>query len=316
MARRTDNLQPPEIRPGEISPFVFAVPLAHRSGRPQSGPINHEVIPNGHDRAVPRLSMRGFRVPTERTPQASLRSAARPGLVVLPVLLGLAAAGCKSTTAAIDDIPTGSVAAQPAAVPFGDDASNYAMLGTVPVAFTNRNWLFKWWRAREPGTAAFLKGYCAGEDICADPRFSRLRKTVADARSMPPEKRIEAANRSVNSVLSYREEDPAAADSDYWQTFMETLDRGVGDCEDYAIMKYHVLRAMGVRPEAMTLLVLKNGSTGQYHAVLAVSLDGRNLILDSLTDRILVDDVSGDYRVLFSFNGDDMRVHGTRVAAQ
>ena len=35
---------------------------------------------------------------------------------------------------------------------FGDDARSYAMLGTVPVGFTNRNWLFKWWRAREPGT--------------------------------------------------------------------------------------------------------------------------------------------------------------------
>ena len=237
------------------------------------------------------------------------------GAAALLLCLGLAAIGCQSRTAAIDGIPTGSVAAAPVA-PFGDDARSYPMLGTVPVAFANRNWLFKWWRAREPGTAAFLKGYCAGEDICADPRFAQLRETVARAPSMPPARRIEAANRAVNSVLSYREEDPNAADSDYWQTFMETIDRGTGDCEDYAIMKYHVLRAMGVRPEAMTLLVLKNASTGQYHAVLAVSLDGKNLILDSLTDRILEDDVAGDYRVLFSFNGDDMRVHGTRVAAR
>lgn len=265
---------------------------------------------------IPRLSMQGYRVPTGKTPQVRLRSATRRGGPVLAILAGLAVTGCKSTTAALDDIPTGSVSAQAATAPFGDDARSYAMLGTVPVAFTNRNWLFKWWRAREPGTAAFLKGYCAGEDICADPRFSRLRKTVAEARAMPPARRIAAANRVVNSVLSYREEDPLAADSDYWQTFMETIDRGAGDCEDYAIMKYHVLRAMGVRPEAMTLLVLKNASTGQYHAVLAVSLDGRNLILDSLTDRILEDDVAGDYRVLFSFNGDDMRIHGTRVAAR
>lgn len=238
------------------------------------------------------------------------------GLALLFFCSGLVLTGCKSTTAVIDDIPTGSVAVDAGTTPFGDDARDYAMLGTVPVAFTNRNWLFKWWRAREPGTAAFLKGYCAGEDICADERFSRLRKTVAAARSMPPEKRIEAANRAVNSVLSYREEDPYAAGSDYWQTFMETIDRGAGDCEDYAIMKYHVLRAMGVRPEAMTLLVLKSASNGKYHAVLAVSLGGRNLILDSLTDRILEDDVDGDYRVLFSFNDDDMRIHGTRVAAR
>jgi predicted transglutaminase-like cysteine proteinase len=261
-------------------------------------------------------AQRRFDVPTGKERQAIPTPAVRSGWPAVLVCLGLAVTGCTSTTAAIDDIPTGSVAATEPARPFGDDARSYAMLGTVPVAFTNRNWLFKWWRAREPGTAAFLKGYCAGEDICADQRFLRLRKAVAEARAMPPARRIEAANRAVNSVLSYREEDPYAADSDYWQTFMETIDRGTGDCEDYAIMKYHVLRAMGVRPEAMTLLVLKNASTGQYHAVLAVSLDGRNMILDSLTDRILEDDVAGDYRVLFSFNGDDMRIHGTRLAAR
>jgi predicted transglutaminase-like cysteine proteinase len=258
------------------------------------------------------------RGPDVATGEASHRIS-RPGALfdraAILICLGLAVAGCKSTTAAIDEIPTGSVAADSAPTSFGDDARDYAMLGTVPVAFTNRNWLFKWWRAREPGTAAFLKGYCAGEDICSDPRFSQLRETVAKARSMPPAQRIETANRAVNSLLSYREEDPYGADTDYWQSFMETLERGAGDCEDYAIMKYHMLRALGVRPEAMTLLVLKNATTGQYHAVLAVSLDGRNMILDSLTDRILVDDVAGDYRVLFSFNGEDMRVHGTRVAS-
>lgn len=254
-------------------------------------------------------------VPTGKPSRGIPRSTARAGWPALAICLALATAGCKSTTAAIDDIPTGSVPALADTAPFGDDARSHAMLGTVPVAFTNRNWLFKWWRAREPGTAAFLKGYCAGEDICSDKRFAYLRETVAEARSMPPVRRIEAANRAVNSVLSYREEDQAAANSDYWQSFMETVERGTGDCEDYAVMKYHVLRAMGVRAEAMTLLVLKNASNGDYHAVLAVSLDGRNLMLDSLTDRILDDDLEGDYQVLFSFNGDDMRIHGTRVAA-
>ncbi|QKV20186.1 transglutaminase-like cysteine peptidase [Oricola thermophila] len=242
-------------------------------------------------------------------------SAALPGLAAMLLLAGLAAAGCTSKTAAIDAVPTGSVAAAPAPAAFGDDAREYSMLGTVPVAFTNRKWLFKWWRAREPRAAAYLQGYCAGEDVCADPRLARLRGAVTKARSMDPERRIAAANAAVNGILAYREEDPSAADSDRWQSFMETLERGAGDCEDYAIMKYHVLRAMGVRPEAMTLLVLKDATTGAYHAVLAVSIDGRNLILDSLTDRILVDDTAGDYRVLFSFNGEDMRIHGTRTAA-
>ena len=255
-------------------------------------------------------------MPTGQASPGFSRSTARAGWPALLIAVGLATSGCKSTTAAIDDMSTATVPVAAATPAFGDDARSYAMLGTVPVAFTNRNWLFKWWQAREPGTAAFLKGYCAGEDICSDKRFSQLRATVAKARTMPPARKIEAANRAVNSVLSYREEDPFAAEPDHWQSFMETIDRGAGDCEDYAIMKYHVLRAMGVRPEAMTLLVLKNATTGQYHAVLAVSLDGRNLILDSLTDRIYEDDVNGDYRVLFSFNGNDMRIHGTRVAAR
>merc|ERR1711991_1126503 len=45
-------------------------------------------------------------------------------------------------------------------------------------------------------------------------------------------------------------------DKDYWQTPKESLKRGYGDCEDFAIGKYFSLRALGESSDFLLLLLL------------------------------------------------------------
>jgi predicted transglutaminase-like cysteine proteinase len=73
--------------------------------------------------------------------------------------------------------------------------------------------------------------------------------------------------------------------ADYWETPLDLFSRG-GDCEDFAIAKYLVLREVGVDPKSMRVAVSKD------HAVLivdtprgAVVLDNRSTDVRRLTDR-------------------------------
>jgi len=70
---------------------------------------------------------------------------------------------------------------------------------------------------------------------------------------------------------------------DFWSTPLATLEKGAGDCEDYAILKYLVLREAGISPDDLRLLIVSYPRRRSYHAVLAVHLDEEWLLLDNLT---------------------------------
>ncbi len=54
---------------------------------------------------------------------------------------------------------------------------------------------------------------------------------------------VEDVNAFINSHVTFTEDSVGWGQSDYWATPLETLGRGIGDCEDYAIAKYFSLRA-------------------------------------------------------------------------
>jgi predicted transglutaminase-like cysteine proteinase len=60
--------------------------------------------------------------------------------------------------------------------------------------------------------------------------------------------------------------------SDYWATLYEFVAKDKGDCEDYTIAKYYILKAMGVDPKKMmfTYVIYKNRRGGLVpHMVLS-----------------------------------------------
>ena len=64
-------------------------------------------------------------------------------------------------------------------------------------------------------------------------------------------------------------------------------DDGYGDCEDYALLKRRILIEAGWPREAL-LLTLVRGADGEGHAVLTVTTDKGDYVLDNMSWDILL----------------------------
>jgi predicted transglutaminase-like cysteine proteinase len=105
----------------------------------------------------------------------------------------------------------------------------------------------------------------------------------------------------------------------YWETPFEFLRYG-GQCQDYAITKYNLLRQAGVPADALRMVVLRDTAIGLDHAVLVAYVDGEALLLDNLTPAIVTTDSVDIYRPYYSINEDGWWLHVggnamTRVAS-
>lgn len=69
----------------------------------------------------------------------------------------------------------------------------------------------------------------------------------------------------------------------YWQTPEESIQLQTGDCEDFAVLKWHWLKALGVPEEDMHFAIGMHKAQRMYHAVLRVKLDGKEYFLDNTT---------------------------------
>lgn len=78
-------------------------------------------------------------------------------------------------------------------------------------------------------------------------------------------------NTSVAIAMGYAEDDS----SNHWQTLQESLDRELGDCEDHAAAKFHLLTDAGYEP---SLAYVHHGT--RPHMVCMCE----GYILDNLTD--------------------------------
>ena len=110
--------------------------------------------------------------------------------------------------------------------------------------------------------------------------------------------------------LRYRTDIVLWQQNDYWATPLETLGKGFGDCEDYAIAKYISLRALGIDDSKLRLIYVKaqiggpNSKQTQAHMVLGyfVTPNAQPLILDSLITKVLPAAKRTDLSPVFSFN--------------
>ncbi|WP_066552238.1 transglutaminase-like cysteine peptidase [Croceicoccus bisphenolivorans] len=122
--------------------------------------------------------------------------------------------------------------------------------------------------------------------------------------------RIATVNAWVNRRVAYTPDAKLYGKADYWASASETLARGKGDCEDYAIAKMDILAAMGVAREDMYLTIARDLVRRDDHAILIVKLEGRSILLDNASDELIDGDVANDYRPILSFNADKRFLHG------
>ncbi|WP_310736626.1 MULTISPECIES: transglutaminase-like cysteine peptidase [unclassified Pseudoalteromonas] len=133
---------------------------------------------------------------------------------------------------------------------------------------------------------------------------------LVQSQNQTEQQKILIVNNFFARNLRYRTDIELWQQNDYWATPLETLGKGLGDCEDYAIAKYISLRVLGIEDDKLRLIYVKaqiggpNSKQTQAHMVLGyfVTPNAQPLILDSLITKVLPAAKRTDLSPVFSFN--------------
>lgn len=144
-------------------------------------------------------------------------------------------------------------------------------------------------------------------------RQRRLAAAMKAASGLGFSAQIRTINETVNALVSYLPDRVNYHQRDHWATPHQTLARGAGDCEDFAILKMASLRTLGIPVASMSIVVLRDDDRDLYHAVLAIKTDRGFFILDNLRDRVLMDSDLPHYTPLYSIVAGRGYIHGRRI---
>jgi predicted transglutaminase-like cysteine proteinase len=209
------------------------------------------------------------------------------------LIIGLRAAWILSTTASASALENPRSLTLPATEPFVLSATN------VPTGEMSAKWSEL--QSRISADEKMLEACRSDESTCsqAERRFLSI---VQLARKHEGHARLGWLNRAVNASVKPASDWVQYGDADYWASPLQTLGSGTGDCEDYAIVKYVALRAVGVDPDNLRLVIVQDDKRQMQHAVLAVRYEQQWLILDNLTMAIITPEDARNYHALFTLN--------------
>jgi predicted transglutaminase-like cysteine proteinase len=166
-----------------------------------------------------------------------------------------------------------------------------------------------------PGlTAAYSRLFGAGvrERLASWVEMARTEKTAPRMRrllqSSGSELEVLQVVNSFFNRITYLSDAAHWSAEDYWATPAETVSSNGGDCEDYSIAKYFLLKEAGVPVERLRITYVKALKLNQAHMVLAYyAAPGSDpLILDNLDDRVRTASDRPDLVPVYSFNDDDV----------
>ena len=159
------------------------------------------------------------------------------------------------------------------------------------------NWTRVIARAQHEMTAATV--VCApGVTAACEP--AEWREALQAMAGMSLRQKVDYANAAMNrhtyvpSLVNW-------GTSSYWETPFEFLRRS-GQCQDYAIAKFVLLRAAGVPNDSMRLVVVRDTLSRLDHAVLVVAVDGTGLVLDNQSPSVLPAEAVRRYIPYYSIN--------------
>jgi predicted transglutaminase-like cysteine proteinase len=153
--------------------------------------------------------------------------------------------------------------------------------------------------ARSQAEFAAARGTCASGQSsgCVPATWTAL---LATLKGQPLRRQIALVNDTLNRIRYV----PTMQNwhrAMYWETPFEFLSRG-GQCQDYAIAKYEILRQAGVPASAMRMVVARDTAIARDHAVLVVYVEGEPMVLDILNPSIVPASASIPYRPYYSIN--------------
>ncbi|MGY8630863.1 transglutaminase-like cysteine peptidase [Bradyrhizobium sp. 14AA] len=211
-----------------------------------------------------------------------------------PNAVRLAALTPPSSTAT-DALPE---AASPAGPPLGNEPFGL---------FTFRapdSVIWRKWRAVEDeiGREQAVLERCRADAASCPSNAAQFLRLVGAVKAKSGRARLEEVNLGVNTAIRYVSDLVQHRELDRWSSPLASFATGKGDCEDYAIAKYAALREAGFPDADMRLLLVRDRTVRQDHAVLAARLDGRWLILDNRWAGLREDNGELNFAPLFAIN--------------
>lgn len=143
------------------------------------------------------------------------------------------------------------------------------LLGAIALPIPNGELAEKWqgmmvrWAADEIRIRKCEAGKCTHQGIR---KWLEIRDHAA---SMEGIERLGYVHAALNRSITYATDFQIYGVADYWASPLESVERA-GDCEDYVIAKFLLLRSVGIAAADMKLVALHENFSGQYHAILGV----------------------------------------------
>jgi len=213
--------------------------------------------------------------------------------VVLGAMLSFGSPGHAPAQELAALTPPSTIRPAPAIPMFGVHEVHY--FGLMPFA----RWsalLVRWEHEREDAVELCVSSHSSAPP-CPPQEW---RKLIARLRGRPMREQIDGINAAINAhpyvsaLANWR-------DPSHWETPFEFFRRN-GQCQDYAITKFLLLRELGVPDHLMRLVVLRDIRRQVDHAVLVVSLSGQDLMLDNLAPNVVSASANPNYRAYYSIN--------------
>lgn len=148
-----------------------------------------------------------------------------------------------------------------------------------------------------PPEAARVNACLRGAE-CGDAGALRIAALVASGRGRTRMAQLEQVHAAINEQ-PYREDRDQFGREDLWQTPLAFAARG-GDCEDFAIAKYFVLKLLGFRDADLRIAVLTSTERDEIHAVLLARVGTDWLVLDNREDQPLLLDGYGGWTLQYA----------------
>lgn len=189
----------------------------------------------------------------------------------------------------------GSIAAFPIQPAPEYDAA--AELGTRAIPVKRTRFDDRWDRVRRAAPAGLMQ--------------VQLRRANA-SQGLNERELLARVNQWVNREVAYVNDDRNYSQRDFWATAEQTIARGSGDCEDFAILKMQLLRAAGISADRMKLVLLRDLAANSDHAFLLVQTAQGKVVLDNMTDRLYDGSQPNSVRPVLSFSENRRWVHAYR----
>ncbi len=244
--------------------------------------------------------------------QSSVRAAARMTAVAVAVVFcasaTLARAPSQVQLEALQPVvpaaglpipPLQLAALEPVALPATKPAAPVNQ-GPFGLAVTSTGSFAARWRLLQPLIAMErqILALCRSNPAICPAAAVKFGAVVDAARGRSGLAQVGEVNRAVNLAIRPMSDLAQYHVPDIWASPLMTFGSGAGDCEDYAIAKYVALREAGMAADDLRLVVVYNRPAHEDHMVAAAHVEGRWVILDNRTMRLVADGDTADYAPL------------------